>query len=497
MKALLPALGLLLLLTACRSPAAAPPKPADAGAPVVLSLAPVSDVLKAPRPKGGEYLGLYLMGKKVGYLYSDLALVEGRTDQVRAVNEFVFKANVETKVSERQYKESRVYESRPRGRLLSFTVQQQGDGGNQVLEGTASAKGLRVLRRRPNQPDEVLNLPPSRELVEDADQVRVALLRSARVEGYVTDGQDLESYRVVTTVGESSTRPIGGVDVKVRKATTISDKEKVPTEVAVDERGHFIEINFGQTMRAISEPEDVAKRLDQVEVFGLTRVVLPKTPAADIREVPRTFVFVAQGLPERFWRNSYRQKFKKLDGGRVEVAITAATPTAGRRVRPVTDPNGGANLKSSIIVEADNPEIQATAKEILAGEKDAYLSALKIVDWVKENVQNDYGASADRSTDVLKQRKGDCTEHALLAVALLRAAGIPAKRIDGVVYLTNSDGVPAFYWHEWVEAYVGEWTQLDPTFGQHVADATHFALGEESNAEITPLIGALKVLEIR
>jgi hypothetical protein len=48
-----------------------------------------------------------------------------------------------------------------------------------------------------------------------------------------------------------------------------------------------------------------------------------------------------------------------------------------------------------------------------------------------------------------------------------------------------------------VEAWVGEWTQLDPTFGQDVADATHFAVGEEARSEITPLIGSLQVHEVR
>jgi hypothetical protein len=44
---------------------------------------------------------------------------------------------------------------------------------------------------------------------------------------------------------------------------------------------------------------------------------------------------------------------------------------------------------------------------------------------------------------------------------------------------------------------VGEWTQMDPTFNQVVADATHFGFGEEGNAEITPLIGALKVTDVK
>jgi transglutaminase-like putative cysteine protease len=242
----------------------------------------------------------------------------------------------------------------------------------------------------------------------------------------------------------------------------------------------------------------VAKRLDQAEVFGLTRVELPSPLPAGVRGVPGSVRLVMTGLPERFWKDTYRQKFKKLPDGKVEVTLMAAPPKLAKAmVRPLADPNGGANLKSTLVVEADNPEIQQTAKKIIGNERNAYTAAKKIVDWVGANMVKDYGSSADRASDVLHQMRGDCTEHALLSVALLRAVGIPAKRVDGVVYLVNEDNVPALYWHEWVEAYVGEWTQLDPTFGQTVADATHFGVGEEGNAEIVPLIGQMKVLEVR
>jgi transglutaminase-like putative cysteine protease len=69
--------------------------------------------------------------------------------------------------------------------------------------------------------------------------------------------------------------------------------------------------------------------------------------------------------------------------------------------------------------------------------------------------------------------------------------------VDGLVYLLNPDGVPALYWHQWVEAWVGEWTQMDPTFDQPVADATHLAFGREGQAQITPLFGKLRVLEVK
>ncbi len=148
-------------------------------------------------------------------------------------------------------------------------------------------------------------------------------------------------------------------------------------------------------------------------------------------------------------------------------------------------------------MESDKKEVKELAKKVVGDEKDAYVAAEKISRWVYDHVESAYGFSADRTTDVMRQMKGDCTEHALLAVSLMRAMGIPAKRIDGVIFQKGSDGVPALMWHEWVSAYVGEWVELDPTWGQPVADATHFAVGEETGAEIAPLIGELQVTDVR
>jgi transglutaminase-like putative cysteine protease len=334
--------------------------------------------------------------------------------------------------------------------------------------------------------------------VEDADQARVAIHRKAKVVGTITDGTDLESYKVTTTMEPPEERLVRGVKVRLHKALTLSEKEKVPVTAYVTSEGEMVEVDFGQTMKARAESEAVAKRLDVVEVFGLTRIVLPRQLPAEARSIPGRAVMVMTGLPEKFHQDGYRQKYVKLPGGRVEVTLLADYPKlASLKPLPLADPEGGKNLKATIIVESDNAEIRKLAKKLAGTNKDAYGVAKKIVTWVATTLQKDYGASADRASDVLRQMKGDCTEHSLLAVALLRAVGIPARRVDGVVYMVNEDGVPAFYWHEWIEAYVGEWTQMDPTFNQIVADATHFGVGEEGNAEITPLIGQLKVVEVR
>lgn len=455
----------------------------------------LSDTLTVQRPAEGEYFGVYLSNQKVGWMFTQVKL-NAAGDQVISLNELHFRAKVGTRVSERLMKETKVFEAKPGGKLLSLRLEQAGDGGDQTLDGLVTKEGLKIVRTRPGLADETLVVATPKEVVEDADQARVALKRNTKVAGLITDSTDLKQYPVATTLGDPETRTIRGVKVTLRKAITLSEKEKVPTEAFVDDKGRMVEIRFGPTMRAMMEPEDQAKRVDLVEVFALTRVKLPKPPPPEVRSIPGSMTMVMSGLPEKFHVQTYRQSYEKLDEKRVAVKLSAAPPKT-KLMRPLSDPNGGKNLESDIIVEAAAPDIVKQAKQIVGQEKDAYTAARKIGRWVNEKMVKDYGASSDRATDVLKRMRGDCTEHSLLTVALLRAVGIPARRVDGVVYLMNDDQVPALYWHEWVEAYVGEWTQLDPTFGQDVADATHFKVGEEGNAEITPLIGSLVVHDVR
>jgi transglutaminase-like putative cysteine protease len=460
--------------------------------------ASVSDVVNLPRPSEGEYLGLYLGGKKIGYTFLKFGPVAGHPDQFLSENEFVMKAMVGQNKSERYLKDTRIYEAKPNGRLLSLVIEQKGDGGDQVLEVTSTKEGLRVLQKRPNQPNVVRSMPASKEIVEDADQYRMALKRGKKMEGDVLDSQDLQAYKLTTTPEPGETeRVYGGVKTKVRKVVTISEHEKVATDVYIDDKGRILEMDFQGAMKAVAEPPDVAKKIDLVEVFGSTRITLPKEPGPIAHEIPGELILVATGVPEKFRKDTYRQTFKTVDKDKVEIKIQAIPPKLFNKVRPVLDPNGGANLKSTIAVESDNADIIALAKKVAGDEKNAYAVAKKVIMWVNANMTKDYGSSSDRASDILRTMKGDCTEHALLSVAMLRALGIPARRVDGVVYLKQGDDVPALYWHEWVEAYVGEWTQLDPTFGQPVADATHFAVGEESNAEITPLIGSVKVVDVK
>ncbi|HLF39007.1 MAG TPA: transglutaminase-like domain-containing protein, partial [Burkholderiales bacterium] len=89
-----------------------------------------------------------------------------------------------------------------------------------------------------------------------------------------------------------------------------------------------------------------------------------------------------------------------------------------------------------------------------------------------------------------------CQGHAYLYTALARAAGVPTRVVNGLVY---SGELRGFLYHSWTESLVGShWQVVDPTFGQTVADATHIKLIEGENlADLMPLMDWVGKVKIR
>ena len=85
-------------------------------------------------------------------------------------------------------------------------------------------------------------------------------------------------------------------------------------------------------------------------------------------------------------------------------------------------------------------------------------------------------------------------EHSALTAALLRAAGIPSRIASGVVYSSYDRG---FTYHAWVEVFVGEWIQIEPTLGGKLAGGTHIMLTNGGiKDQMIALVNALKTIDI-
>jgi len=87
------------------------------------------------------------------------------------------------------------------------------------------------------------------------------------------------------------------------------------------------------------------------------------------------------------------------------------------------------------------------------------------------------------ATEVARSREGDCTEHGVFLASLLRARGIPARVVSGLIYADSFAGSQnIFGYHMWTQALLDidgakRWVDLDATLpASHPADATHIAV---------------------
>ena len=156
---------------------------------------------------------------------------------------------------------------------------------------------------------------------------------------------------------------------------------------------------------------------------------------------------------------------------------------------PLHDTAFAAELASEPLVQADDPRIQAEARQIVGHERRAGPVAELLTRWVYENLKKEITISVPSAVQVLEDRSGDCNEHTVLYVALARALGLPARTAAGLVYLRGQ-----FYYHAWPEVWLGEWVAVDPTLGQYPADASHLRFtvgGLARQVELLRVIGRL------
>ena len=79
---------------------------------------------------------------------------------------------------------------------------------------------------------------------------------------------------------------------------------------------------------------------------------------------------------------------------------------------------------------------------------------------------------------ILKSKAGDCTEHSVLTIAILRSLKIPSRAVVGLIlsekFLTEEN---VFVYHMWVEAYENDrWVLVDSTRPDSINHNRYIAL---------------------
>jgi transglutaminase-like putative cysteine protease len=463
-------------------------------------------VLDLPRPPQPEWFGVYLLGKKAGFARSSVEVVtRGGRRVLVARLEFTIKANVGPKSVERTIVDEKVYEAKPSGRLLTFSSTQSGDGGDRTVEGRCTAQGCTAALTTSGEKRE-LKLPRFHETAEQADASRLAAATRREITGEQLELEQLRVRKMVDRFVGKARLAAGGVESEALLVDELEVGDRAATRVSLTPDGRVVEMRLGDLIER-PEPEEVARRIDgNVDVLDTARIALPGPLP---RDVPGRVVFRLSGVPPGFQVPDARQTWAPGSDGAVALTVTARRPAAADPARDAARLQGTAGVSQELAelvaptsqVDSDAPQIAKLAREVVGDTRGVYAASVKLVHFVYGRLEKAYGVSRDRASEVLALGKGDCTEHALLFTALARAVGIPARQVQGVVYARYDDGVPALYWHAWVEVKSGdEWIAVDPTFDQPVADPTHIALGrgarpgETMQNDTVAVMGALKVL---
>ncbi|WP_243304316.1 transglutaminase-like domain-containing protein [Geothrix oryzisoli] len=175
----------------------------------------------------------------------------------------------------------------------------------------------------------------------------------------------------------------------------------------------------------------------------------------------------------------------RLGGGRWRL-VRAALPSAAEAAQPPVAgppaPGEARFLAPSPLVPFQDPAFDGLLRRLalppgLSRWELARRVTTFVFDWITEK---DYTVGFASALEVCRTPRGDCTEHGVLAVALLRRLGVPARGVTGWVGLGDTLGL-----HFWVEVKLGErWVPVDPTFDQAPASAFRIKLGDTDLSDL-------------
>lgn len=427
---------------------------------------------------GTDWYALLIGGERSGYARVEVAPAEVNGAPGLRVTEDV---HILIRIRDQQLQAGKFQVTLFDGRLRPVRIEMVKDelGRASSLQATLEGDQLTITRSAGGgaNGDDKAGTTRTLTVAPDFGSDMMLAWRAARGELHIGDRLSYQTYdpeldaldQYQVTVDR--TEQVDGVETLV--VTAFSNQLKVAVVNWLDRRGGLVRQHvpglMDLTLQRVSEEEAQAT----ISPFELsTQVpVVGHLPARDLIESLQLRVRRRTGAAVELIPNTRRQQVTAA-GDDAIVTITRQHPPASTLALPVDVPELAPFTQPTTHAQSDDPDIVATARVVVGEERDAWVAAQRIVDWVHRNMHKVQSEPRPiTAVECLRSMTGDCTEHAVLTVALARAVGLPARMVVGLVYTGG-----AFGYHAWNEIYVGEWVEMDPSWGQMTADAGHLLL---------------------
>ena len=144
----------------------------------------------------------------------------------------------------------------------------------------------------------------------------------------------------------------------------------------------------------------------------------------------------AAGDPAKVFASGPTQTIRSLDPHAAEITVTSLRPAdlpADAKAGPNVDKE---YTESNSVLQTDDPRIKSLAAKAKGNATQPRDIALALERYVsKAMTKKNFTQAFATAAEVADSREGDCTEHAVLLAALLRACGIPSRVAIGLVYV--------------------------------------------------------------
>lgn len=417
---------------------------------------------------GEHWFGLYVLGRKVGNMHltatHETATHETGSGEYTVAIEMTMVDASSGEAVENKMSMLRRYAGRPPYPLIGGHDRTSEGGNEETLRLHRDSDGtFRIETISGGKSSEQVGLTTKEVFSTGFVAGRIEGIVPGYSEEYwslsLEKGRD-EPTRV--SLQKRETKVVNGVSVETLTFKITQPADGITGTWICDSRGMPIKFQFLGIIEARVESPEVARDIDR-SVDLITEMLVPMRGLEVREDELEALTLEWRGADELLARTATQAPAWRTEG-RVQTLVLsrAAAPDATEQaasipadVAPFLAANGANN--------SDHPDLVRRAKELTAGASDRWAAVRAISAWVDTAVKDELSANSMTARGVLTRLEGDCTEHSLLTIALLRAAGIPAREITGVIYV---DELRAMGWHAWVEVWVGRWIPIDPTWGQ-------------------------------
>jgi hypothetical protein len=195
--------------------------------------------------------------------------------------------------------------------------------------------------------------------------------------------------------------------------------------------------------------------------------------------------FIIQSDEETF--NLPETPFQKVERNEASGASRRITLRTGDFREACTDrADMKKHLQDTRFLTIYSPEVRNLAKKIPAHGDPVRNTESFVFDYITKKT---LGVPLLPAENIIRSRMGDCTEHTILTVSLLRSKGIPARALAGMLLVPFFNGKKnIFVYHMWAEAFHdGRWILVDATRPRDIHPNRYIAFAYHSLQTEMPL----------